>query len=165
MVVIENIIIQKAEKKDETLLTKIAFKAKKHWNYPKYYYQIWKDELTITKDYIFQNIVFKAQFENEIIGFYSIVENKDDFWSGEVFVQKGYWLEHIFVLPEYHHKGIGKLLIDHAEQVAKERRIERLLIFVDPYARGFYDKVGATFLTDSKSSIPGRLIPIYELKL
>ena len=162
---IQKIQIEKANYTDSDILTHIAFSAKKHWNYPIKYYEIWKDELTITKEYLKQNIVYKALLKDLILGFYSIVENKSDFYSGEIFVQKGFWLEHIFIRPDYHKFGIGRQLINHAKVISKKMGIQNLLIFVDPHAKGFYDKIGAKFLYDSKSSIPGRLIPIYDLKI
>jgi len=104
--IIQKILINRANYTDSDILTEIAFLAKRHWNYPEEYYEIWKDELTITEKYIKQNIVYKAVYEDLIVGFYSIVENKSDFYSGEILVQKGFWLEHIFIRPDYHRFGI-----------------------------------------------------------
>ena len=165
MIELEKIQIRQAHDIDSDLLTEISFAAKRHWNYPDNYYDLWKDELTITKDYINQNIVFKALYQDSVIGFYSVIENETDFFAGETFVKKGFWLEHIFIKPEYHKLGIGLLLINHAKRVSKDFGISDLLIFVDPYAKGFYDKVGAEYLYDSKSSIPDRMIPVYGLKI
>ena len=162
---LSKIMINKAIDNDSNILTEISFAAKRHWNYPDKYYDLWKDELTITKDYIRQSILYKAQFGDLIVGFYSIVENKSDFYSGETFVKKGFYLEHIFIRPEYHKFGIGRLMIDHAKKISENNGIDNLLIFVDPYAKGFYAKIGADYLYDSKSSIPGRLIPLYDLKV
>lgn len=160
----ENQIIR-ANETDHEVLTEISFAAKQHWNYPESYFDIWKDELTITKDYVIKNLVFKAVYKNIVVGFYSITENKSDFYSGEIFVKKGFWLEHIFVRPDFHKLGIGRMLIDHAKKISMETGVKTLLIFVDPFAKGFYDKIGALYLYDSKSSIPGRHIPVYELKI
>lgn len=157
--------IKKAAETDSDLLTEISFAAKRHWNYPDHYYELWKHELTITGNYISQNRVYKAQLEELTLGFYSIIEVKSDFYAGETFVKKGFWLEHLFIRPEYHGKGIGRLMMNHAKMIAGEMGICSLLIFVDPFAKGFYDKLGADYLYDSKSSIPGRLIPVYELKI
>ncbi|MBV5282378.1 MAG: GNAT family N-acetyltransferase [Paludibacter sp.] len=165
MIELNKIQISKAQNSDTDVLTDISFAAKKHWNYPDSYYDLWRDELTITKEYILQNIVFKALYMDVVIGFYSITENKEDFYSGGTFVKKGFWLEHLFIKPEYHKLGIGALLINHAKQVSRDLGITDLLIFVDPYAKGFYDKVGARYLYDSKSSIPGRMIPVYGLRI
>jgi len=163
--IIQKIHINRANNTDSDILTEIAFFAKRHWNYPDEYYEIWKDELTITEKYLKQNIVYKAVYEEFIVGFYSIVENKSDFYSGDILVQKGFWLEHIFIRPEYHRFGIGTKLINHAKHISEETGIQNLLIFVDPNAKGFYDRIGAEFLYDSKSSIPERLIPVYNLKI
>jgi len=157
--------ISKAQNNDAEVLTDISFAAKKHWNYPDHYYDLWRDELTITKEYIQQNIVFKALYMDVIIGFYSITENKEDFYSGDTFVKKGFWLEHLFIKPEYHKLGVGTLMMNHAKQVSRDLGITDLLIFVDPHAKGFYDKVGAAYLYESKSSIPGRIIPVYGLRI
>jgi GNAT superfamily N-acetyltransferase len=165
MIDLEKIKILKTQDNDCDVLTEISFAAKKHWNYPNSYYDLWKDELTISTAYINQNIVYKAQFADVILGFYSIVEIKSDFYAGETFVKKGFWLEHLFIKPDYHKFGIGRLMIDHAKMISKTMGISNLLIFVDPFAKGFYDKIGADYQYDSKSSIPGRLIPVYNLKI
>ena len=165
MIELNKIQIRKAQPVDSDLLTEISFDAKKHWNYPDNYYDLWRDELTITKEYIHQNIVFEALYQNSVLGFYSIIENETDFYTGDIFVKKGFWLEHIFIKPAYHALGIGMLLINHAKQVSRDSGITELLIFADPNAKGFYDKVGAEYLYESKSSIPGRMIPVYGLKI
>ena len=159
------IYIRSADISEYQTLTDISFAAKRHWNYPEEYYERWKDELTITEDYINKNIVYVAVKENELIGFYSIVENPQDFWAGKVFVAKGFWLEHIFIKPVYHKSGIGRQLIHHARKIASDKKIEKLLVFVDPFARGFYDKIGANYIKDSQSSIEERTIPMYELNI
>ena len=74
MIDLQKIQIKKAKITDSNILTEIAFSAKRHWGYPDEYFHIWKDELTITKNYIYQNIVYKAQTDNLILGFYSIIE-------------------------------------------------------------------------------------------
>jgi maltose O-acetyltransferase len=165
MLDITKINITKAKQSDHLILTEISFSAKRHWNYPVHYIDLWKNELTITEEYINQNIVYKANYIEKVLGFYSIIENKSDFYSNDIFIQKGFWLEHIFIVPEYHRKGIGRLLINHARTVSSEKGISNLMIFVDPYAKGFYEKLGAEYLFDSKSSIPDRLIPVYNLKM
>src|SRR5690554_6199749 len=117
-----DVSIRKAVREDSNVLTDISFKSKRYWNYPEEYFEIWKDELTIKDSYILDNTVYVAEANDEIIGYYSIVEVKNDFWAGEVFVMKGFWLEHIFILPEYIGKGIGTKLINHAIQTCKPLR-------------------------------------------
>jgi maltose O-acetyltransferase len=143
------------------ILTEIAFAAKRTWNYPESYFEIWKDELTVTKDYINNNVVFVAEKGNQVVGFYSIVLIPNDFMAGNVLVKKGFWLEHLFIKPSFQKKGIGKRLMEHALNYCEENWIDELKIFVDPNATGFYEKMGATFIENYPSSIEGRNVPVY----
>ncbi len=45
-------IIRQAIPTDSKILTDISFAAKNYWNYPQEYFEIWKEELTITDEYI-----------------------------------------------------------------------------------------------------------------
>jgi GNAT superfamily N-acetyltransferase len=160
-----NISIRKAFQEEHELLSTIALLAKKHWNYTEEYYEAWKDELTITPEYINKNIVFVAVLQDVVVGFYSIVKVPEDFLAGDILVKKGYWLEHIFILPRFHKQGIGNKLIKHAIQIAKEKGITSIKVFVDPFTAGFYNKIGAKQIGNSKSSIKGRIIPVYEIEV
>lgn len=158
-----DIKIRIALPEDSLILTEIAFSAKRTWDYPESYFEIWKDELTIKEEYIRNNIVLKAIVNEDIAGFISVVEVPEDFTSGKVFVGKGFWVEHIFIRPEYQQKGIGSKLLEKTCSLCIEKGIEILKIFVDPYAEGFYKKEGAEFIYESPSSIEGRNIPVYQI--
>lgn len=157
------ITIRPASIDDSIALTNISFASKQYWNYPKEYFEIWKDELTITADYIKNNAVYVAEESNQVLGYFSLVEVKNDFWAGKIFVTKGLWLEHIFILPEYIGKRIGSKLIEVLKTKCKEMKIDKIYIFSDPHAKGFYDKVGARYLGEAPSSIEGRTVSHYEL--
>lgn len=159
------IIMRDALVSDSEILTQISFASKRHWNYPDQYFDSWKDELTITPAYIKNNRVYVAEANGRIVGYFSLVEIKTDFWAGKVFVSKGFWLEHIFVLPEYIGKSIGRKLIDVLKLKCSEININKVKIFSDPNAKGFYDKLGACYLGESPSSIEGRTVSLYELDI
>lgn len=137
------VIIRKASPEESETITEISFASKRFWNYPEEYFEIWKDELTITSEYIRYNIVNVAELNRQILGYYSIVKNEKDFWAGKVFVMEGYWLEHIFIKPEFIGKGIGSQLILHAQKTCKDLGVEKVYIFSDPNSKGFYHKIGA----------------------
>jgi GNAT superfamily N-acetyltransferase len=160
-----NLIIRKAQHTESEALTDISFASKRFWNYPKEYMDIWKNELTITPTYINQNLVFVAEADTMLVGYFSIVEIQEDFWAGKVLVKKGFWLEHIFIKPEFIGKKIGAELIAFLKELCKKNKIERLFIFSDPNAKGFYDKVGAKYIEESPSSIEGRTVSLYELAI
>lgn len=158
-------VIRKAKDTESDILTSISFASKRYWNYPEEYLNVWEKELTITPKYIQENIVYVAEVDDMVVGYFSIVEVKKDFWAGQVFVKKGFWLEHIFIQPEFIGKRIGSELIFYAMEYCKRNRIECLNIFSDPCAKGFYDKVGAKYIKESPSSIDGRTVSLYELEV
>lgn len=158
-------VIRPAAPGDEEALTEIAFSAKRYWGYPDAYFEVWRDELTITEPYIRNNTVFVSLLNRGITGFYSLVNIPSDRLIGGIRVDKGWWLDHIFVVPERIRTGIGTLLVSHMKAICRTRGIERVLIFADPHSEGFYYKLGAEKIRDSKSSIPGRTIPVLGLFL
>lgn len=161
----EDLVIRKAEIEEDVVLSHIALEAKRHWNYPESYFKIWEKELLITQEYISSNVVYVAIVENKVIGFYSIIKIDEDFMADEVLVKKGYWLEHIFILPGFHKKGIGTKLMKHAISYCRDNDIDKLQVFVEPYSVGFYDKIGGEYVSDSPSSIKDRDVPLYEINI
>ncbi|MFZ5643110.1 MAG: GNAT family N-acetyltransferase [Bacillota bacterium] len=161
-----DIAIRRAFPDESSTLTEITLKSKGYWNYPEEYMQIWKDELTITESYIEKNAVYVAEINNGIIaGYYSIVNNEKDLWIGNVYVHKGYWLDHLFIMPGFMGIGIGSALLNHAKDLCRGVGCKKLSVFADPNSRGFYVKLGAIYLRESPSSIQGRNIPVFELAI
>ena len=146
-------------------LTEIAFSGKRHWGYPEEYYEIWETELTITEDYLKNNVV-KIILENDIIkGFYSICYNEDEKHVGETFIEKGYWLDFMFLDEKFIGNGLGKIMFNDSINEIKNNGGTNFYIFSDPNAQGFYKKMGCKFIRESKSSIKNRTIPIYKYEI
>ncbi|AFQ44275.1 GNAT family N-acetyltransferase [Desulfosporosinus meridiei] len=160
-----NIAIRPAEESECDVLTKISFAAKRYWNYPEAYFDIWKTELTITADYIKDNYVYVAEENGQIIGYFSVLEVQEDFMVGNVLLKKGFWLEHIFISPEFIGWGIGTQLISAAKSICIKGNIDGLFVLSDPYAKGFYEKMGAKYKGEVPSSIKGRTVALFELKI
>lgn len=158
-----DIVIRPATVNDSEDLTEISFASKRYWNYPEEYIKVWKDELTIIPSYILNNTVYVAEVTGRVVGYFSLVEVKEAFGAGKVCVNKGIWLEHIFILPEYIGKGIGSKLIAIMKVQCKEMQIDKVNLFSDPHAKGFYDKLGACYIGQSPSSIEGRTVPLYDV--
>ena len=53
-----------------------------------------------------------------------------------------YWILTVFVLPEFHRKGAGKLLIRRIEKYAKEINAKQLIIPSSITSSEFYEKLG-----------------------
>jgi len=80
---------------------------------------------------------FFVAFENsEIIGTITIIND---------------YIGTVFVNPEYHSKGIGTKLMETIENLAKERKIEKLRLQSSINAVDFYEKLGYSKREKSQS--------------
>lgn len=148
--------IIRAQPEHAALLTEIAVSAKRHWNYPETWMQIWLPELTISSDYIALHEVWMMANAEKPIAFYALLAQvKDD------------ELEHLWVLPEYIGRGIGKQLFQHMLERCKLFNISALKIYADPNAQSFYEKMGAKkvgeYATQMDEQI--RILPVMEFKV
>ena len=107
------------------ILTQIAFTAKRHWGYPEHWIQLWSPILTITPELIVKYDTYVASVNEKPIGFYAL-SVEDDKAN----------LEHLWVLPEYMGKGVGKKLFEHVLSRCKEIGVYTLEIESDPNAHG-----------------------------
>lgn len=149
------ITIRRAIPTDALFLTSISFGAKRYWNYPEEYLGAWDDELTISEEYIEKNVVFVAQKKATIIGYCSMIYREEDKCLGETKIKAGYWLDHIFIRPAYIGKGLGSDLIEALVTYCEGHQINVFNILSHPHVNGFYEKIGATYLSEIPSKIEG----------
>ncbi|NSL51423.1 GNAT family N-acetyltransferase [Calidifontibacillus erzurumensis] len=57
-------------------------------------------------------------------------------------------VERICVLDTYRHKGCGKLIMDKAEEVARDKAIKKLKLNAQSHAERFYQKLGYETVSD-----------------
>ncbi|MBM9604782.1 GNAT family N-acetyltransferase [Desulfopila inferna] len=153
-------MIRRADRNEHQILTRISFSAKRYWDYPDHYFIIWHDELTITPEYIENHSTFVFETEEDIIGFYSLAEIHTGVNVGEGFLEAGLWLEHMFLLPRYIGRGIGRELFHHCLTICTSMGYDALRILADPNATGFYTKMGCRYKGEFPSTIPGRTTPL-----
>lgn len=146
--------IKKSNPSDALSLTEIAKAAKGCWGYSKEQLQIWDQELTISPEDIEKGLVFHVEQEGKIIGFYSLSENEEAFE-----------FEHLWIAPEYTGKGFRKMLFDHAKETALQNGGKKIRVESDPNAQGFYLKIGMHRIGEKESSIPDRMLPVFETTL
>ncbi len=152
-------MIRKASADEHHILTSLSCHSKRHWGYPEIYYQIWKDELTITPEYIRTHEVYVYERQQRIIAYYSLVNLNEAIVISGLRLEAGMWLDHMFVLPEDIGHGIGRALFLHFSNLLAARKIHCLRILADPHARGFYEKMGCRFIDEYPSTIEGRTTP------
>lgn len=94
--------IVKSNIEDNEILTDITKKSKAYWGYSDRQMEKWSELLTITKNYIETNNVYKLLVGNITVGYYSYINlNKDEVK-----------LDNLFVLPNYIGSGFGTLLMN-----------------------------------------------------
>lgn len=145
-------MIDKATIEDPELLTNIALNSKAYWSYSKELIESWRDDLTITSKMIEKLIVYKFLQDHKTVGFYVLNLPK----------KKSIELEMLFVLPEFIGKGIGKKLLLHVFNKARELNANSLTLLADPNAVGFYKNQGFIIIGKKESSIPNRFLPIMQ---
>lgn len=145
----EQIIIDRATAVDHSILTNITFESKAFWGYSRDQLKNWKNDLTITAEYITQNHLYKLDLNSETIGFYSFIKISDD----QII------LDHLFVLPDFIGKGFGKNLLENFLKRAENLNTKSITLEADPHAETFYKKFGFTTFGVKESSIPGQFLP------
>ena len=139
-----------------SILTDITIAAKRHWNYPEKWIQLWIPELTFSPEYIAENEVWLAEVDDVIAAYYSLKQDVE-----------GLWLENLWVLPEYMGQGIGRQLFEHALERSRARGEPVLKIEADPNAQSFYEKMGAQRVGQHQYELDShlRILPIMEINL
>ena len=74
-------------------------------------------------------------------------------------------LEHCWVLPAVIGRGLGARLLDHAAATCRAMRGRTLRIASDPFAEGFYRRMGARPAGTVPSTPRGRTLPLLLLRV
>jgi len=137
--------IRRAKPVEAATLTEIAHAAKRHWGYPENWIEHWKDDLTITPEFISKHEVYVAFSGKEIVGCCALVVD------GAVPE-----LEHMWIRPEHIGSGVGRALFLHVKERAANLGLPALEISSDPNAEGFYQRMGARRIGDVESEVEGK---------
>jgi GNAT superfamily N-acetyltransferase len=139
-------------------LSDLALRSKALWGYSPEFLDACRDELTYTAEQIAdpERSFAVAELGGVVAGFYQL----------EGLSRAEPELGALFVDPAKIGRGIGRLLLRHAEREARERGAAALVIQSDPYALGFYIAEGAVVTGWRESgSIAGRFLPLLWLSL
>jgi len=141
---------------DANALTQISISAKRYWNYPERWMEIWTPQLTFAPEYFEKNDSWVAVDGNNQIGFYTLQDQN-----------RIAWIENLWVLPAYIGRGLGRQLFIHAAERARQNGYKSLQLEADPNAMGFYEKMGMHKIGERQSEVDGqpRSLPIMEMTL
>ncbi len=151
-----DIQIRRAKPDEADVLTEIAHAAKRHWGYPENWIEDWKDDLTITPDFLTTNEMYMAVAGGEIAGCCALVM-RDSLAE----------LEHMWIRPEHMGNGVGRALFKQVVARAKSLDARAVELSADPNAEGFYRRMGATRIGEVRSEIEGqpRVLPRMSVDL
>ena len=147
--------IVKANSTDSQELTKLTIKSKAIWGFSVKQLEKWKDELTISQEYIENNHVYKLLREQQIVAYYSYIQlNK-----------KIVKLDNLFVHPDHIKKGCGTILLNDLLEKVMNSSFEKIILDSEPKAKEFYEKFDFEITGKTASSIPNRFLIQMEKKL
>jgi GNAT superfamily N-acetyltransferase len=146
------VTIQRATPEQAVRLTQIAHSAKSYWGYPSQWIELWRNQLTITPDFVRSNEVYAAiDADRVLLGFYAL--------AGEGAKRT---LEHLWVQPSSFGAGVGRQLFEHAMARARELGAHVVEIESDPHAESFYQRMGAETIGEVTYELEGlpRILPL-----
>lgn len=124
--------IRSASPSDATQLTSIAWAAKAHWGYPETWLKVWAEDLQLTPEYLGSHRAYVAEIEGEVAGM-AVLEDRGSHWQ----------IEHVWVQPTKHGRGVGKRLVTHCLTIAFKIQHRPVHVLSDPNAEAFYLRLGA----------------------
>jgi len=148
--------VRRARPDEAELLSDLAFHSKALWGYSQAFMEACRAELTMTPDDIREHPVFVAERHGVVLGFHALKELASD--------RVDLWF--LFVDPAHVRLGVGRRLLAHAREHARDLGYQTLVIQSDPQAEAFYAGCGAVRVGDLPSnSLPGRLLPLMEIAI
>ena len=144
--------VRRAATDDAPALTELARRAKSHWGYPPDWIDLWTDELTITPAYLAEHTAFVAAENGAPIGM-CVLEQRAD----------GGAIENVWISPDHHRQGVGRALVMRALREAATAGLPIVRVVSDPFAEGFYARLGAERCGQVPAPMPGapdRTLPV-----
>ncbi|HKO35560.1 MAG TPA: GNAT family N-acetyltransferase [Pyrinomonadaceae bacterium] len=148
--------IRRANPEEADTLTEIAHAAKRHWKYPESWIEQWRTDLTISGEFIRTQEVFAATINGAVVGCCALVMTDS---LAEI--------EHMWIRPEQMGSGVGRALFEYVRARAVERGARGIELSADPYAEGFYARMGAKRIGEIPANMNGesRVLPRMRINL
>jgi GNAT superfamily N-acetyltransferase len=146
--------IREARETDFVELRQIAVDSKAHWGYDRALVEEWAQGGDFEPESLSKRLVYVAEAAGEPVGWASLIP-RGDFG----------WLEDLWVDPAWIGRGVGRMLFEHVKERARELGAERLEWEAEPNARGFYERMGGSYVRDSEVTEWGRVLEVLGLDL
>jgi len=148
------VTVRAGTEQDFARLRVIAVDAKAHWGYERRQVEAWALGGDFEPESLRAREVYVAEVDGEPVGWASLIPR------GEVG-----WLEDLWIDPPWIGRGVGRLLFEHVAGRARELGARRLEWEAEPNARGFYERMGATYVRDSDVTEWGRILDVLGVEL
>jgi GNAT superfamily N-acetyltransferase len=135
-------------------LRKIAIAAKGSWGYDLDRVRGWAAMGDFSPAGLGKKDFYIAAVEGRVIGWAAAI-GQGDVW----------WLDDLWIEPEWMGKGIGSRLFRHAAEGGRRAGAVRMEWEAEPNALGFYEKMGGRYLRDSEAGVWGRVNAVMGLDL
>ena len=141
--------IRRARPDEAVALTALALRAKAHWPYGEDLMAVFRRSIVIAAADIADHLVLVHETGGEVDG---VGVLRPDGGDAE--------LDHLWVDPPAIGRGVGQRLFLAFADEARRCGAARIVLNSDPYAEGFYVRLGAVRIGDHPvAEIPGRVLP------
>jgi len=153
-------VLARITRSQQAVINALILRSKSHWGYDAQMMDAMARVLRIDLDAAAEGRAIGGWLDDQPLGVVQVSTPYDDA-RGRAMV-----LDLLFIAPEAIGTGLGRQLYCWALDQARAAEANRLDILSDPFARGFYTAMGASFIEDRPSEvIPGRTLPWLEHRL
>jgi GNAT superfamily N-acetyltransferase len=153
----DEFVLRRATPHDAATLGELAFHSKASWGYDAAFMDKARAALETSAEYLENSPVFLLErHSGDVIAFFGFKTTGDDVF-----------LHDFFVAPEMIGRGLGARLWTLVVETAREQHYLSFLIESDPFAKGFYQHMGAQQIGQIEAAETGRLLPLlrYTVRL
>ncbi len=126
-------LVRRAQPDEADALNELIVRSKSYWGYDQPFVEAYRSFLSLSPETIKHHPVYCAEVEGTTAGISHFTV------ASETEIE----LDHLFVEPTFMGQGIGKLLWQHAVDLARSMGAKALVFDADPHARPFYEQMGA----------------------
>jgi GNAT superfamily N-acetyltransferase len=126
-------LVRRAQPGEAEALNELITRSKSYWGYDLSFIEAYRSFLSLSPEAIEHHPVYCAEVESTIAGVSHFTV------TSETEIER----DHLFVEPTFIGQGIGKLLWQHAVELARSMGARALVFDADPHARPFYEQMGA----------------------
>jgi GNAT superfamily N-acetyltransferase len=136
-------LVRRAQPGEAETLNELITRSKSYWGYDQSFVEAYRSFLSLSPEAIEHNPVYCAQVGGTIAG----ISHFNRVGDAEI------ELYHLFIEPAFIGQGIGKLLWQHAIDLARSMGAKALVFDADPHARPFYEQMGAVVVGEHFSTV------------